>query len=173
MQNYFSSNTLKTVIEHAPEKLAASAGVATLASAMGVHFQISVLFIVVLVMDLLTRYIAQAAKLWHDLYPQTPGTVYDYWKFRVQARKWRYFRSDEMRKKFISKCGTYAIILLVFSVCDVAMIIGRSQPFLVSLGTLFLACTESISILENLQECGVKEAQQLLAIINKRKESIK
>jgi phage-related holin len=53
------------------------------------------------------------------------------------------------------------------------MIIGRSQPFLVSLGTLFLACTESISILENLQECGVKEAQQLLAIINKRKESIK
>ena len=78
-----------------------------------------------------------------------------------------------MRKKFISKCGTYAIILLVFSVCDVAMMIGKSQPFLVSLGTLFLACTESISILENLQECGVKEAQQLLAIINKRKDSIK
>lgn len=173
MQNYFSATTLKNVIEHAPEKLAASAGVTTLVNAMGVHFQISILFIVVLVLDLLTRYIAQAAKLWHDLYPQTPGTVYDYWKFRVQARKWRYFRSDEMRKKFISKCGTYAIILLVFSVCDVAMIIGRSQPFLVSLGTLFLACTESISILENLQECGVKEAQQLLAIINKRKESIK
>ena len=173
MQNYFSATTFKNVIEHTPEKLAASAGVTTLVSAMGVHFQISILFVAVLVLDLLTRYIAQAAKLWHDLYPQTPGTVYDYWKFRVQARKWRYFRSDEMRKKFISKCGTYAIILLVFSVCDVAMIIGRSQPFLVSLGTLFLACTESISILENLQECGVKEAQQLLAIINKRKDAIK
>lgn len=173
MQNYFSGTTFKHVIEHAPAKVAASAGITTFANAMGVHIQICILFIVVLVLDLLTRYVAQAAKLWHDLYPQTPGTVYDFWKFRVQARKWRYFRSDEMRKKFISKCGTYAIILLVFSVCDVAMIIGRSQPFLVSLGTLFLACTESISILENLQECKVKEAQQLLAIINKRKDAIK
>lgn len=173
MQNYFSVTTFKNVIEHLPAKLAASAGITTLANAMGVHIQICILFVTVLLLDLLTRYIAQAAKLWHDLYPQTPGTMYDYWKFRVQARRWRYFRSDEMRKKFISKCGTYAIILLVFSVCDVAMIIGRSQPFLVSLGTLFLACTESISILENLQECGVKEAQQLLAIINKRKDSIK
>ena len=173
MQNYFSASTLKNVIEHAPAKVAASAGLSALSTAMGVHIQICFLFIAVLVLDLLTRYIAQAAKLWHDLYPQTPGTVYDYWKFRVQARKWRYFRSDEMRKKFISKCGTYAIILLVFSVCDVAMLIAHSQPFLVSLGTLFLACTESISILENLQECGVKEAAALLAIINKRKDAIK
>lgn len=173
MQNYFSMNTLKSVAEHAPAKVAASAGITTLASAMGVHLQICLLFIAVLVLDVLTRYIAQSAKLWHDLYPQTTGTVYDYWRFRVQARKWRYFESDKMRKKFISKCGTYAIILLVFSVCDVAMLLARSQAFLVSLGTLFLACTESISILENLQECGVAEAQALLTIINKRKENIK
>lgn len=173
MQNYFSMNTLKSVAEQAPAKLAATAGVTTLTNAMGVHIQICILFVTVLLLDLFTRYIAQAAKLWHDLYPQTPGTVYDYWKFRVQARKWRYFRSDEMRKKFISKCGTYAIILLVFSVCDVAMLIARSQAFLVSLGTIFLACTESISILENLQECGVKEAAALLTIINKRKDAIK
>lgn len=173
MQNYFSVNTLKSVAEHAPAKLAASAGVTTLASALGVHLQICLLFIAVLVLDVLTRYLAQSAKLWRDLYPQTPGTLYDYWKFRTQARKWRYFRSDEMRKKFISKLGTYAIILFVFSVCDVAMLIARSQAFLVSLGTLFLSCTESISILENLQECGVKEVQSLLAVINKRKESIK
>ena len=173
MQNYFSVNTFKNVTEHIGPKLVASFGVTSLANALGVHIQICLLFITVLLLDLLTRYLAQSAKLWHDLYPQTPGTLYDFWKFRTQARKWRYYQSTIMRKKFISKCGTYAIILFVFSMCDVAMLIARSQPFLVPLGTMFLSCTECISILENLQECNVHEAQSLMAIINKRKESIK
>lgn len=173
MNTYFSVHTLKNVTEHLPAKLAASAGVTTLANALGVHIQICLLFITVLLLDLLTRYLAQSAKLWHDLYPQTPGTLYDFWKFRVQARKWRYYQSAVMRKKFISKCGTYAVILFVFSLCDVAMLLARSQPFLVSLGTIFLSCTESISILENLQECNVHEARALLSIIQKRKEQIK
>ena len=37
MNTYFSMNTLKTVGEHLPEKLIASAGVTGIASALGIH----------------------------------------------------------------------------------------------------------------------------------------
>ena len=173
MNTFFSAGTMKSVVHQMPAKLAASAGVMKLAEAMGVHLQLCFLFVLVMFLDLLTRYLAQSAKLWHDLYPQTPGTIYDYWRFRVQARKWRYFKSAEMRKKTISKIGTYGVILAAMSVCDVAMMVARFQPFLLSLTTAFLSCTEACSILENLQECGFGPAQSLFDIIKKRKDAIK
>lgn len=173
MNTYFSVATLKNVVAHLPEKLAASAGVVAVADALGVHMQLCLLFMFVMAMDVLTRYLAQTAKWWKDTYPQTPYTLYDLWHWRTQSRKWRYFKSGEMRKKFISKVGTYAIILCVMSVCDVAMAIAGSPRFLLSLCTAFLSCTEAVSVLENLQECGSKSAQALFAIINKRKEAIK
>ena len=37
MNTYFSMNTLKSVTEHLPEKLIASAGVTGIASALGIH----------------------------------------------------------------------------------------------------------------------------------------
>ena len=45
MNTYFSVATLKNVAAHLPEKLAASAGVVTLAEALGVHMQLCLLFI--------------------------------------------------------------------------------------------------------------------------------
>lgn len=173
MNTYFSVATLKNVVAHLPEKLAASAGVVAVADALGVHMQLCLLFMFVMAMDVLTRYLAQTAKWWKDTYPQTPYTLYDLWHWRTQSRKWRYFKSGEMRKKFASKIGTYGIILFVMSLCDVAMAIAGSPRFLLSLCTAFLSCTEAVSVLENLQECGSKSAQALFAIINKRKEAIK
>lgn len=173
MNTYFSVATLKNVAAHLPEKLAASAGVVAVADALGVHMQLCLLFMFVMAMDVLTRYLAQTAKWWKDTYPQTPYTLYDLWHWRTQSRKWRYFKSGEMRKKFVSKIGTYGIILFVMSLCDVTMAIAGSPRFLLSLCTAFLSCTEAVSVLENLQECGSKSAQALFAIINKRKEAIK
>ena len=173
MQNYFSMNTLKSVTEHLPEKLIASAGVTSVSAVLGVHIQLYVAFVFLMALDTLTRYLAQTARWWKDVYPQTPYTVYDLWEFRTQSRKWRYFRSGEMRKKFISKFCTYLVILGAASVCDISMSIAKGFAFALTVATTFLSVTELCSILENLQECGVKEAQQLLSIINKRKESIK
>lgn len=37
MNNYFSLHTVKTVLDHLPEKLAASAGITGILSVLGIH----------------------------------------------------------------------------------------------------------------------------------------
>ena len=51
MNTYFSMNTLKSVGEHLPEKLIASAGVTGIASALGIHFQLLGVFFLLELLD--------------------------------------------------------------------------------------------------------------------------
>ena len=44
MNNYFSMNTLKSVTEHLPAKIIASAGVTSVSSALGIHLQVYIAF---------------------------------------------------------------------------------------------------------------------------------
>ena len=173
MNTFFSSSTVQTILHRWVEKIIASISLAAIAEMFGVHIQFCLAFILLMALDVLTRYLAQTAKLWHDLYPQTTFTLYDLWLCRTQSRKWRYFRSEEMRKKFISKLFTYIIILCASATCDLVMQIAHGQPFCLMVCTAFLSLTELCSIMENLQECEVKEVKDLMAIIQKRKEAIK
>ena len=166
-------DTIKSVTNKGLEKLAASAGVTSVSAVLGVHVQLHIAFAFLMGLDTLTRYLAQTARWWKCTYPQTPYTLYDLWKFRSQSRKWRFFKSGEMRKKFISKFGTYIVILAGASVCDISMSLAKGFAFALTVATTFLSITELCSILENLQECGVKEVQGILTILNKRKEQIK
>ena len=167
------SNTIKSLADHLPEKIVASAGVTGVASAFGIHLQLYIAFVLLMAIDTLTRYLAQTAVWWKCVYPQTPFTLYDLWKWRGESRKWRFFKSALMRKKFVSKFCTYLIVLAASSICDITMQTAKGLGFALTVATTFLALTELCSILENLQECGVKEVQGILSIINKRKESIK
>ncbi len=174
MNTYFSMNTLKSVTEHLPAKMVASAGVTSVSSALGIHLQLLAIFVVLEVLDILTRWIALSAQLWKDMYPQTKGTVWQYMKFCWQAHRWRYIKSEAMRNQFISKISTYCIILLFASLCDVAMGLAKfPMAFLLPAITGVLCCTELLSCLENLAEAGVNVATELMAIIKKRKEQIK
>ena len=173
MNNYFSIETARSVCEHLPAKLLAGAGVATITDAMGVHLQLIFIFLLLEILDVFTRWIALSAKLWHDMYPQTPGSVWQYVRFIRQAHCWRYIKSEAMRNQFISKIGTYCIILLFTALCDVAMILAKGPAFLLPIITAVLSCTELLSCLENLNECGVSVAGELVAIVKKRKDGIK
>lgn len=175
MNTYFSAKALKSVAEHLPQKVIASAGVTSIASALGIHFQLLGIFFVLEVLDVLTRWIALSAQLWKDMYPQTPGTVWQYIKFIYQGHRWRRIKSEAMRNQFISKISTYCIILLFTSLCDMAMRIAGGPPIsvLLPLVTAILSCTELLSCLENLSEADVNVATDLMSIIKKRKEQIK
>lgn len=175
MNTYISMNTLKSVGEHLPEKLIASAGVTSIASALGIQFQLLGVFFLLELLDVFTRWIALSAHLWHDMYPETPGTVWQYIKFIYQGHKWRRINSEAMRNQFISKISTYCIILLFTSLCDVAMRIAGGPPIsvLLPIVTAVLCCTELLSCLENLAEAGVNVAKELIIIIKSKKDKIK
>ena len=175
MNTYFSMNTLKSVGEHLPEKLAASAGVMTLASALGIHLQLMGIFTALAVLDIITRCICQARHLWVAMYPQTPASYWRYFRFCWQASRWRFIKSEIMREKFKSKFLTYFMILLAASLCDVAMLIsGSPLRFALLVITAILCCTELLSVLENIAETGcVPVAIELIELVKKRKEQIK
>lgn len=169
MNNYFSVNTLYKLVEHLPAKI----GFTVISYATGTHAQLVLIFIVMAMLDVLTRWLACSAALWKDMYPQTEGSLWKYFKFMRQSHRWRYFQSEKMRDKFISKIGTYTIIIIFAALGDYAMAISKGMPFLLTVVVSLLACTEMISCLENLNECNVSIAKQLLEIVKARKEKIK
>lgn len=173
MNSYFSMNTVKAVLSHLPEKLAASAGITGILSALGIHAQLVLIFILLEALDIVTALIAASAKCWRAIYPQTPGTLWDFWTFRTQARRWRFIKSDIMRKKSASKLCTYGIMLLVCALCDAAMQLAGSPRFLLSIFTCILCLTETISVCENLDAAGYDAVHQLLEIVKARKDKIK
>ena len=169
MKHYFSTQTLQALIEHLPAKI----GFVIISFATGTLAQLVFIFIVMAMLDVLTRWLACSAALWKDMYPQTEGSLWKYFKFMRQSHRWRYFQSEKMRDKFISKIGTYTIIIIFAALGDYAMAISKGVPFLLTVVVSLLACTEMISCLENLNECGVSIAKQLMDIVRKRKEQIK
>lgn len=173
MENWLSAQTIKAVAQHLPEKLAASAGITGILSALGLQAQLFLIFALLEGLDIITALIAASAKLWHVMYPQTPGTLWDFWRFRTQARKWRYIKSDIMRKKSASKLCTYGLMLMVCALCDTAMQIAGSPRFLLSIFTCILCLTETISVCENLDVAGYDAVRQLMDIVKVRKEKIK
>lgn len=175
MNSYFSIGTLKEVFSHLPAKL----GVAAITVVGGLYEQLVAVIVLITIfcilacLDVATRWWACSAKLWKDLYPQSEGNLWRYMKFMRQSHRWRYFRSDKMRDQFISKIGTYITIILFAVFGDAAMSLVRGIPFLSTIVISILSCTEMISCLENLDECGVSLAKELVALIRKRKEAIK
>lgn len=175
MNNLFSMETVKHILEHLPAKLGVAA--ITVMSGIPDHimrvFLLVVIFCVLACMDIFTRWWACGAKLWKDLYPQTEGSLWKYIKFMRQSHRWRYFQSEIMRDKWISKMGTYITIIVVAALGDAAMSLAKGIPFMCTIIISILACTEMISCLENLNECGVSVAKELVGLIRKRKEQIK
>lgn len=175
MNNYLSINTLKSVADHLPEKIIASAGVTSVTSALGIQIQLLAILFVVEVLDILSRWWAESYRCFKALYPQTPCDLWRCIRFMRQAHRWRFFRSDVMRSKAISKLFTFGIILLFSSLCDIAMRLAGGSAFaqLLPLCTVILCLSESLSILENLNECDISIAQEIMLIVKKRKDQIK
>lgn len=175
MNTFFSMNTLKSVAEHLPEKLIASAGVTSISSALGIHIQLLFIFCILEVLDVFSRWIALSSRLWKDMYPQSPANVWVYIKFIPATHRWRYIQSGKMRTQFISKISTFCIILLFASLCDVAMRLAGGSAFaqLLPLVTAIISFTELLSCLENLAEANVDVAKEIMQLVKKRKEQIK
>ncbi len=161
--------TLQTLFQHLPAKIV----FVVISFATGTHAQLVMIFVVMAMLDVLTRWWACSAKLWKDMYPQSEGSLWKYMKFMRQSHRWRYFQSGKMRDKFISKIGTYTVIIIFAALGDLAMSISKGLPFLLTVVVSLLACTEMISCLENLNECGVSVARQLMDIVKRRKDAIK
>ena len=167
------SKTAYEIANKGLEKLTLSAIGATLMD-LGTIFA---LFIVLIVVDILTRCMAMSALLWHKMYGEKivkkRGNLLNYIKWIWNAHEWRYIDSSALRDGFWSKVITYFILLVVATCGDQILRISHLPPFVLIIFCGILVCTEILSILENLGECGVSSVRDIKGLIQKRKEGIK
>lgn len=116
-------------------------------------FKLILIFCVLEVVDILTRWIAQSYKCYKDIYPQNPCGITTAIRFAWQARKWRYIRSTGLREG-CDKMLIYLLLLLVGALVDAAYTVVSFPRVLSTVIITVLASTEALSILENVSECN-------------------
>lgn len=127
------------------------------------HSMLCALFSIVVCLDLYTRWIALTKK-----YLDSEGkesSLFDCIKNMNTARKAGYINSYMMRKCFVSKMLTYFIAVFGAFIVDVILTKIGTKPMMVTTALGYLATTEMLSVVENLDEAGVAIVHDLVEIL--------
>lgn len=167
------TQTLKAVADKGLEKITVSALGATLLD-LGT---LCALFVLLELVDIFTRMIACSALLYRKTYDakivERRGTLLTYIRGIPTAHHWRVIDSFQLRDGFFSKTIAYFLILFVGFLGDELLQIKHIPQFFLLIFVALLSCTEVLSILENLDEAGIKIASEMRALVKNRKEGIK
>ncbi len=137
-----------------------------LATLYSMHMKLISVFAGLVLLDLLSKWIALAYKYKKDTTAAPIGFAQSIWSI-PKARRAGYIRSNVMKKQFVAKMAIYILVVLGATLVDFAMVTLKEPTMLVVLVVGYLTATEFISILENLQEAGVKEASLLKDLVEK------
>ena len=171
-----TTETLKSVTDKGLEKLAASAIGATLWD-MGTIF---LLLMFLIIIDTFTACVYQASLLYKAMYDKKivdkKGSLITYIKYIWSAHHWRFVDSGVLRDGFFSKIICYGLLICTGRVIDAVLdasnahIANAHIAIALPVFCLVMACTEGISICENLDSSGVKIGGELRDILKKKKE---
>lgn len=145
-------------------KMAAAFFVAAICN---LHVQLLLAFAMLVIIDLITKWIVLSKQFLTDA-GHTETNLWDCIKGMRGARRAGYIRSGEMKHRFAGKITVYLILTLGAAVADMAMKIMGKPEFLVVLVVGYLAVSEMLSVVENLQGAGVEEAAKLHDLINRK-----
>lgn len=132
------------------------------------HSMLCGLFSLVVCLDLYTRWIALTKK-----YLDSEGkesSLFDCIKNMNTARKAGYINSYMMRKCFVSKMLTYFIAVFGAFIVDVILTKIGTKPMMVTTALGYLATTEMLSVVENLDEAGVAIVHDLVEILKGKRK---
>ena len=168
------TNTLKTIADKGAEKLVASAVASTLWDLAAIY----ALLIVLIVVDIFTHCVFEASKLYKNMYDKKivdkRGGLLTYIKYLNKAHKFHgYIDSFALRDGFFNKVICYFLLLCVSFTADQILRLSHIPQFTSTIFCGILACTETLSICENLNASGIAIAGEIRNLINKRKEGIK
>ena len=90
-----------------------------------------------------------------------------------KARAAGYIKSEAMKHRFLGKIIVYFAVTLAGGLIDYTMTVMDKPTWGVVLLVGYLSITELISIVENLQDAGVEEAEKLHEILEKKRDALK
>lgn len=136
------------------------------------HAQIFAAFVFLVCLDLVTKWLSLSRKCLIDHGTEEPT----FWQSLTgirNAQRLGYIRSEEMRKRFVHKILSYIGVVLSAVVLDFMLAHAHAPAFATSLTIGYLAITEFLSILENMQNSGVEEAGAIAELARKKGGIIK
>ena len=131
------------------------------------HAQIFGAFCILVFADLFTKWLSLSRQHLIDTGVEEPSLWQAFWNLRA-ARRAGYIKSDIMRKRFVPKILTYFGVVSAAAVLDFILLKAHAPAFATTLVIGYLSLTEFISILENMQASGVKEAGELVDMARRR-----
>ncbi|MDU2063792.1 MAG: phage holin family protein [Sporomusaceae bacterium] len=135
-------------------------------AATSIHGVALTAFIVLVVIDLFSKWIALAyahlkdCNKENDLFSciaDIPGAI-----------KAGYINSDEMKHRFAGKIIVYMILTFMAVNVDTLLFASGESPIILKVVWSYLAATEAMSVLENLRDAGIEQAGSLLSFLRDR-----
>ena len=148
-------------------------GAAFMGVACSMHGQILLAFVGLVVIDLLTKWIALSRQHLMKRKRKTPPTLWQCFCNILKARKAGYIKSEVMKHRFLGKILVYFLVAFADGLADYIMTVMEKPTWAVLLLVGYLSVTELISIMENLQDAGVEEVEKLHEILEKKRDSLK
>lgn len=156
------------VIQRLVEGWGAKAGLSiALTIAYEDHVQIFAAFALLVCLDLATKWLSLSRQHLVDTGVDQPSFWQALWNVK-RARRAGYIKSDIMRKRFVPKILTYIGVVSAALMLDFILVKAHAPAFATTLVIGYLSLTEFISILENMQASGVKEAGELVDMARRR-----
>ena len=131
------------------------------------HAQIFAAFFLLVCADLVTKWLSLSRQHLVDMGVDEPSIWHAAWNMNA-ARHAGYIKSDIMRKRFIPKILTYFGVVGAAAGLDFILLKAHAPAFATTLVIGYLSLTEFISILENMQTAGIKEAGELVDMARRR-----
>ena len=148
-------------------------GAAFMGAACSMHGQLLLAFVVLIIVDLITKWIALSKEYLTKRKRKKNSSLWQCVTAIPAARKAGYIKSTEMKHRFLGKIAVYILVVFAGATVDHIMMTMEKPAWCVLLLVGYLSVTELISILENLQDAGVEEAGQLHDILEKKRDAIK
>lgn len=171
--NELYQNMISTLGHLADNWLVKLAGASVVGAACSMHGQLLLAFVGLIVIDLVTKWIALSKEYLTKRRRRKNPTFWDCVTSIPAARKAGYIKSEAMKHRFLGKIIVYLLVVFAGALADNIMVTMDKPTWAVLLLVGYLSITELISIVENLQDAGVEEAEKLHEILEKKRDVLK
>lgn len=139
------------------------AAAASIGAMLQLHAELMGAFIILIILDLATKWLALAKPLTAD------GTLAEEIRMIPEAHRRGLISSDVMKTRFISKIMMYMLIAFASGVVDIMFEDMHMPAFFTTVCIGYLAATELLSVVENLNDAGVSALADLADVVKRKR----
>ena len=139
------------------------AAAASIGAMLQLHAELMGAFVILIILDLATKWLAIAKPL------TTDGTLAEEIRMIPEAHRQGLISSDVMKTRFVSKIMMYMLIALTSGVVDFMFKDMHVPAFFMTVCIGYLAATELLSVIENLNDAGVSALADLAGVVKRKR----